>query len=664
MILREFKRIYNTKTFIFLIAFVAINCVAFYVSANYDMYDLKTYKLIDKYFYDPDYKNVFFESAQNNEIHNRAVAAFNYIDSWRNHCEKYESVLYSKENEIARKLSMTIYTLSSKERLNLLKTHYDIEHMHGSRIEYGNYTWINRMTQFRLDVALGILFVFIILFDNLNDCSFKSLVKTCAGGRDKLAWTHLMVIVSLALSFVFWAEIMTCIIAVCFYGTGGTLLANIHSSPAFGFSTMNCNFLEYLIRLFWIKIFIIVSQSLLMFVPTMFFTKKAEGIFVDVIIISAELVLFLYIRTYSNIYFLKLFNIFSMCEIGNIISHYSNYVIVNLIFGKSTAIIVFIGIVTVLFGFVFFFVDRGMGNTSKGKVFSTMHKLTSKLMNVFFEGNYIVKELYLKLIINRILFPLIILIAIAVYVRIPNRNGMGETDAALKTYYVGVSEVDNPRAYTVEYISSLENLLAIEKVKYELCVQEGNNYAAENISENIDLLSNMLYELKNQLEYADRINQENNIGYFFVQQNKYTELFGERNKAFRNRNLIITVIFLLFVGGFTISKSGFNCMNNIYMISATGWKKISIKRASTDIVIISVMSWVFYLIYIVHALHLYDVDLGVLSHSVLSLYIFADFPFSISIGGYIFCAGLVRNLVCVFGTIIFNYILYRKEIRS
>ena len=552
-----------------------------------------------------------------------------YIKMQSQHVDSYGEYVDSILEQGKNLLEVSIFQdTDSYSYKNLKKTYDEYNNIKDITLQKGDYQSIENVLKANVVGVVCSLFAVVVVWYFFEDekKGLNTVIYSTYKGRYHIAIYRIGTLFISSALFVVLLYILVFFSSIFVYGKPDNMLVPIQSIPSYKNYTLNITVIEYCGLYLGLQIIKTVVFGMFVWMIMIIFKNRIISVGLLLIIFIIEGVLYYKVPEQNMISPLKFINLFQLIQTSEMFYKYKNINIGGIPFNLLKTILCFEGCLMVISSLVCVFVTQfkkpieATGKVGQGvaKVVGNFQKkIHCLLSNMTLFG----MEIY-KVLINQKGFVILIIWIILLFSQMDTTNVflMGNK-SAMKEIYEEYSGVDDGRLRA---------------------------YFQSNID---DLNSIQIQKIEEQLQYIDKVEYEQNIDVWFIDQKPYDVMWSENGlyidsdyKKQETYGLFVITALILILGSI-FSYDEFCGMKNVIHTTMRGREKLFDMK--TGIILL----FTFFVCFIVYGVELVEVNkiypLTCLSAPVQSVVCMEKFPFKISILEFMIILEIVHYLCAV-----------------
>lgn len=544
--------------------------------------------------------------------------------------KKYDTMI---ENAELLKYIHTFNGENSFSMKNAEKTLKAYEGFKNIEVSLGNNQAVLSFSEFKITdyILMGFMLIIVMMFIHERRLGLWSIVHSCKKGRYEIAVNRAVIIAAAGIigSIILYTE--NIFLSFVLYGGIEDTGRSIQSVYEFSNCTYQVTIASYIVIHILMKAFVLMIIGCIMWLIVSALSNVTPAIILMIIIFGAEYAWYSELQIQSNIGILKFFNIFSIMSLND---EYLNYLNINIKGSpvNTFSICIAAGMILLILALALAIIVNGKKHTVavQSKISSLISHIISKIK--FLKGgvHIALTEMYKILIVQKGIFVILALMLIC-YTQISEEKYTLSLENTLILAYDEMLE----GPVTEEKLEFIEKERQDVLKEFELGRNDAYFLAKENV----------LKKLEGFAEDYNRVKAEKGIEIWYVNDFGYRELFGDGVKDEGILYSIEALLFIVLLSGTFFSfenknkaalvvRSTIKGRNNTYL------SKLLITAMLSAVVMVPIYGVEFY-----NAV--YNFKIASFNAPVQSLELYREFPFNISIMGFIIIIYLIRFL-CIF----------------
>jgi hypothetical protein len=567
--------------------------------------------------------------------------------------DEYHNTIEKKREDALSLIKSGNYQEKSFEYLNLQKTRYDLAGYENTQIVISNGIWLEQLFHYEylqifvLIMAIGIVYQY--MAEQKSGLYF--IIHTAPNGRGKLFMHR---------CFILCGAIIT--ITGLFYTETAFLLLKIHGgvegildkAVSKELSVLTIGMLN---RAGAVGLLIVVSSitaiaiSLLLWYVLSLFRNVNIGMFAFLVFVALDYLVYLLVSSKSILRGLHFINIYYLLYPNKAVSYYNwgySFGITSLL--NST--VIFAAVLSTVLSLLNYNTNvRSYYDGKENIVERCIHRIIEGFMHLLGKLPVVFTEIYKVLISQKIGIVLLLLIYVITKIEV----GSGVIYDATGSYLSGYYE----KADGLSYGAELENVYEEYLVEYQLFL-ENTNTNMESAEEVIQYRKSLLQAIRENVDYIKQM-QEKGYKVVVTKPFEYWGALGTDEGENQRMLALINIIAAIVVSSGFLSYEKKN--NMLKMVRAyPNRRNWTIRKLLSNMCIIALFEVITYGIYYHKLFQKYELK-ECISAPLKSLPIFQNYPFNLSIGGFlIFDAGIKCLLLILISFIICHISIYIEYI--
>lgn len=607
--------------------------------ADYETSDPETYKTV-------------LEVLKQEENYTNKLLIYRKIKKQYEYFDKYKIFLNEMEKRAENQVTFSVFAdTDGFSYNNIQKTPKDFESLKGIELKSGDYTGVEKGTEYNYTDFFIIAVVFLMcvyIFAQEREKSLLFLIKSTKNGQLATAVSKILAL--------FTFTILTCLL---FYGSdiiaSGYMydIQNLNSPIQSIQSFMNCNLkitvLQYLILWIFCKIFTVITIGTV-FAGIFLLLKNSIQIYtVCGVVIVAEYILYIFIPRQSPINHFKNINIMKFLNAKELLGNYLNLNFFTNPVNLIHIYILFCLSVIILFSALSLFAFAKQKQIITKTKIPILCKIKERFFRIRGSVNIFSAEMFKLFIQEKIWIILVIVLCLSI-------------NASMKTFsdniYYSIPEITYH-----SYLSDLEGKITPEKEEYikseqeyfdELSQESEKLLSVENPTreqknkiENIKMIFEGKYQgfikLVNQYEYLKAQNQKYGTEIYFIDERKYENIFTNSSNDWWQ--YIQTVIFLIISLGNIFAFEHKRNMSKLLKSTQNGKYRLAVMKYVSAAVVFIITFLAFHLPNLIVFYRQYGFIIGEAPAS--SMTCFENIPKEMSLLGILTFMYLTRFVICL-----------------
>lgn len=615
-----------------------------------------------------DLYNKYYEESKNNpkfKYTNDSSTELSFLEKIKSDYDKVNN--YDKEiqdilDEAENLQGISIFNKTNDDISikNITRTTNAYKEMFGTNINYEIDKGIDKVTAISITDFFVVIMIFIfstILITEEKEKNLFTIIKSTKNGQTE---TIVAKITSLLLGVL--------LVSLIFYGMNfvyyaitigyGNLSSTIQSLPIFMLSTLKVNILEYLLLFFSSKLLILFLIGIIMFYFSVQFNNSTSSITGITILILISFLLTESIDVNSSINLLRSFNLINLVNTNTIYEIYGNLQLGNLLFEKSSILLILQFVFIVLFiSLSIFKYLKSMNITLKENIILSKLKKFKIFKKIQFNRVFAF-EFYKLLFTNKALLIVIIFLGFLGF-NYKNQSFNLSFNEAFYKGYMDVLKGDlteekesmilNTKREYDEAEAKIDEISELYK-KGELTFSQANY--AKMPYEDILATKELFSRIEEKYEYI-----KENPHAKFVYDTGYNKLLRINNQVNENDIYLLIVTIISLLGLFIMEyKTGF-----IHILNATikGRNKTAKQKILVSVILCTFIYIISIIPEILGTLKMYGMDN--LSSSIISLTYFKGLPASITILEYMILFYITRYISYIMIVLLIEFIALKLK---
>lgn len=567
--------------------------------------------------------------------------------------DEYHNTIEKKREDALSLIKSGTYQEKSFAYLNLQKTRYDLARYENTQIGISNGIWLEQLFHYEylqifvLIMAIGIVYQY--MTEQKSGLYF--IIHTAPNGRGKLFMHR---------CFILCGAVIT--ITGLFYAETAFLLLKIHGgvegildkAVSKELSVLTVGMLN---RAGAVGLFIVVSSitaiaiSLLLWYVLSLFRNVNIGMFAFLVFVALDYLIYLLVSSKSILRGLHFVNIYYLLYPNKAVSYYNwgySFGITSLL--NST--VIFAAVLSTVLGLLNYNTNvRSYYDGKENIVERCIHRIIEGFMHLLGKLPVVFTEIYKVLVSQKIGIVLLLLIYVITRIEV----GSGVIYDATSSYLSGYYE----KADGLSYGAELESIYEEYSVEYQLFLENVDS-DMESAEQVIQYRKSLLQAIRENVDYIKQM-QEKGYKVVVTKPFEYWGALGTNEVENQRMLALINIIAAIVVSSGFLSYEKKN--NMLKMVRAypnrLSW---TIRKLLSNMCIIALFEVITYGIYYHKLFQNYELK-ECISAPLKSLPIFQNYPFNLSIGGFlIFDAGIKCLLLILISFIICHISIYIEYI--
>ena len=555
-----------------------------------------------------------------------------YIEAKTLFSEKVEFVRNYKiniENKLAnidRYKNNAMYAQSGESRLELIKTQNDLQKAYDYDVDYSSNVWLRSIAEYKYMGYFIIVIMLIFIYGMQSDSKkLQYIIKSAPNGRMILELKRIIVLLILSIAVVLLSYTAITMTSLFVYNDWSSINGMSGSDSEIYLVSMGMSRLGLVLTVAFKTVAVTFAMSVFLYALINLFDNKNIGLSFSVMIVGIELLLAKFISAKSIFRGIKYINISNLVD-NTIWFKYENWGYTYFISDVQESTVL-VGLIIILLSTMMAFACSLKKTQRKaGVIERLLGKISLQFNRIFSNFPVFMKELWKILIKRRMLIVYCLMIVIVSGYTFAYKLKYNMVESTVYTFCQNNSALSESELYSLE-----EELIQ----EYQLMQAEKDNNAQMVI-------------LNHEINLVHYVNEKHDDGVnvSLINQYEYNKLFDERQRD--NKELLMCICLitacLLNVGVISFEKD-----ENVLALVRTGRnrKRWIIRKLLINAVVNTVMCAGVYCYYYHSVTKVLDIQ----RYDILiqSIQAFADYPFNISVRGYI----IVNIVTAILGINIF-----------
>lgn len=571
------------------------------------------------------FQNYNINSSDESDEVSAAKEARELLMAEADNADEYHNIIEKKREDALLLIRSGTYQEKSFEYLNLQKTRYDLARYENTRIGISNGIWLEQLFHYEylqlfvLIMAIGIVYQY--MAEKKSGLYF--IIHTASNGRGKL-FVHRCLILCGAIIIttgIFYAE--TAFLLLKIHGGVEGILDKAVSTELSVLTIGTLNRVGAVGLLVAVSAIAAIAISFLLWYVLSLFRNVNIGMLVFIVFVTMDYLIYLLISSKSALRGLHFINIYYLLYPNKAVLYY-NWGYFFGITSLLSSTVIFAAVLSTVLGLLNYNINvRSYYNGKENIVERCIHRISDEFMRVLGRLPIVFIEIYKVLVSQKIGIVLLFLIYVITRLEV----GSGVIYDAAGSYLSGYYE----KADGLSYGAELESIYEEYSVEYQLFLENVNS-DMESAEQVIQYRKSLLQEIRKNVAYIKQM-QEKGYKVVVTKPYEYWGALGTNEEENQKVLALINIIAVIVVSSGFLSYEKKNNMLKMFRAypNRLRW---TIRKLLSNMCIIALFEAITYGIYYYKLFQNYELKACILA-PVKSLPMFQNYPFDLSIGGFL-----------------------------
>lgn len=551
--------------------------------------------------------------------------------------DEYHNTIEKKREDALSLIKSGTYQEKSFEYLNLQKTRYDLARYDNVQIGISNGIWLEQLFHYEYMQIFILIMAISIVYQYMAEqkSGLYFIIHTAPNGRGKLFMHRFFILCGtiITMTGLFYAE--TAFLLLKIHGGVEGILDKAVSKELSVLTVGMLNRAGVVGLLIVVSSITTIAISLLLWYVLSLFRNVNIGMFVFLVFVALDYLIYLLISSKSVLRGLHFVNIYYLLNPNKAVSYYNwgySFGITSLL--NST--VVFAAVLSMVLGLLNYNTYvRSYYNGKENIVERCIHRIIENFMLLLGKLPVVFTEIYKVLVSQKIGIVLLFLIYVITRIEV----GSGVIYDAASSYLSGYYE----KADGLSYGAELESIYEEYSVEYQSFLENVDS-DMESAEQVIQYRKSLLQAIRENVDYIKQM-QEKGYKVVVTKPFEYWAALGTNEEENQKMLALINIIAAIVVSSGFLSYEKKN--NMLKMVRAyphrRGW---TIRKLLSNMCIIALFEVITYGIYYHNLFQNYELK-ECISAPLKSLPIFQNYPFNLSIGGFMIFDMVIKCLLLI-----------------
>lgn len=551
--------------------------------------------------------------------------------------DEYHNTIEKKREDALSLIKSGTYQEKSFEYLNLQKTRYDLARYDNVQIGVSNGIWLEQLFHYEYMQIFILIMAISIVYQYMAEqkSGLYFIIHTAPNGRGKLFMHRFFILCGtiITMTGLFYAE--TAFLLLKIHGGVEGILDKAVSKELSVLTVGMLNRAGVVGLLIVVSSITTIAISLLLWYVLSLFRNVNIGMFVFLVFVALDYLIYLLISSKSVLRGLHFVNIYYLLNPNKAVSYYNwgySFGITSLL--NST--VVFAAVLSMVLGLLNYNTYvRSYYNGKENIVERCIHRIIENFMLLLGKLPVVFTEIYKVLVSQKIGIVLLFLIYVITRIEV----GSGVIYDAASSYLSGYYE----KADGLSYGAELESIYEEYYVEYQSFLKNMDS-DMESAEQVIQYRKSLLQAIRENVDYIKQM-QEKGYKVVVTKPFEYWAALGTNEEENQKMLALINIIAAIVVSSGFLSYEKKN--NMLKMVRAypnrRGW---TIRKLLSNMCIIALFEVITYGIYYHNLFQNYELK-ECISAPLKSLPIFQNYPFNLSIGGFMIFDMVIKCLLLI-----------------
>lgn len=560
--------------------------------------------------------------------------------------DEYHNDIEEKREDALFLIKSGTYQEQSFEYLNLQKTRYDLARYENTQIGIGNGIWLKQLFQYEylqifvLIMAIGIVYRYMAE----QKSGLYYIIHAAKNGRGKLFMHRCFILCGaiITITSLFYAE--TAFLLLKIHGGAGGILDKAVSRELSVLTVGMLSRAGVVVLLIFVSSIAAIALSLLLWYVLSLFRNVNIGMFVFLVFVVLDYLAYLYVPSKSIFRGLHFINIYYLIYPNKSVSYYNwgySFGITSLL--NST--VVFAAVLSTVLGLLNYNTNvKSYFDGKENRLERWIRRTGEGCMRLLGKLPVVFTEIYKVLVSQKIGIVLLLLIYVITRIEV----GSGVIYDAAGSYLSGYYE----RADGLSYGAELESIYEEYSVEYQLFLENVDS-DMESAEQVIQYRKELLRAIRENVDYLKQMQEK---GYMVVVTKpfEYWGALGTYEGENQRMLALINLIAAIVVSSGFLSYEKKN--NMLKMVRAyRNRRRWTVRKLLGNMCIIALFEGIAYGIYYCKLFQNYEL-MECISAPLKSLPIFQNYPFNLSIGGFLILDAGIKFLLLILISLVICYV--------